>query len=409
MGVEHKIAAKLSTEHQTVVSRGLDKLPLQRGDRVVDAGYAYLPVKPSDGYGNIVKTSGRYALVAWDNGDVSEAPRSSLIRVARQYVPTPHDSAYELPIFHPKDHVILGNGNHGRVLAEVVGPTGFKSFSVEITGSVRTQDVGRKVFATQNGMVKVSGLEPDIVAAILCPVKGMKAVVGCELAASLASQEIGLQKYNVMPEDRGMLFPYDPPRPVTFHMGSVSFPIDVLFISENGTIQKIEANQEPGYDSRWRSIGKVAAVLEVNGGFCQARGIDPGMRVSIGNPKLAQETFDPARTDSYLYQSPATSRPNPSERFMDRQMPDQILEDSQPLDGEHYELQTGYDPVTFHDDPAAPNMRSGGWTSPLQSSTVGEYETKQCGKCRRDTIHYKGVCRACGTPSPVTPPAPRSI
>jgi uncharacterized membrane protein (UPF0127 family) len=407
MGADNKIAATLRSKHPDVLRRGVERLPLQRGDRVVDAAYEHIPIHMPDGEGNILRVAGADVTVQWDDGTVSTAPYHTLKRVSHQYVQTPHDSAYLLPPFRPNDHVLLGNGNHGKVLAEVTGPTGFKSYRVQITDSKDPGSVGRAVFATYNGMIKVSGLIPDVVCQITCPVKGPIAVVGCELATTPHAQTVGLQKYSSLPSDHGMLFPYDPPQAVSFHMGNVQFPIDVLFITEHGTIQKIEAQREPGYDEQWRSVGRVAAVLEVNGGFCADRGIVPGMRVSVGTPKVAQEVFDPLRPDVHNYQSPATSRPVPSERFTDRQDPAAILEDSQPIDNKYHETQSGYDIMTYHDDPDAPNMRSGVWV-PFSgmSPVVGDYETKRCAKCNRDTIHAKDTCRVCSTHNPSTPPKP---
>lgn len=356
MGAYHKIAEALISRHAEVVGRGVDRLPLQRGDRVADAAYVGLPVKLPEGFGNVQKTAGRVITVEWDDGTISTAPETSLVRVAREYIPSPHDSAYEIPVFRADDPVILGNGSRGKVLAEVVGPTGFRSFRVQVTDSVNRQEIGRRIFATPDGMIKAGSILPDVVVSIIDPRRGQIAMVGCELATTTHQQSVGLQKYSSLPRDAGMLFPYNPPSKVTFHMGSVGFPIDIMFVDGDGQISRIWPNCEPGSAGIWGSNSRVAAVLEVNGGWCQAHTIYPGHAVMISIPKVAQESYIPGRTDVHNYQSPGTARPAPSERYRDRQTPDEILQDVQPLDGEHYELQIGYDPsVDFGDD--APRTR----------------------------------------------------
>jgi hypothetical protein len=38
------------------------------------------------------------------------------------------------------------------------------------------------------------------------------------------------------------------------------------------------------------------------------------------------------------------------------------------------------------------------WSPTNTQSKVGDYETKRCGSCKRDTIHQKGACRVCKRP-----------
>ena len=54
--------------------------------------------------------------------------------------------------------------------------------------------------------------------------------VSCEVAETLAKQARGLQGHAPLSDGAGMLFPYKAARDVTFWMGNVSFPIDVVFV-----------------------------------------------------------------------------------------------------------------------------------------------------------------------------------
>ena len=45
--------------------------------------------------------------------------------------------------------------------------------------------------------------------------------------------------------DRGMIFPYDTPRPASFWMKNTLIPLDMIFVRADGTIARIEANTAP--------------------------------------------------------------------------------------------------------------------------------------------------------------------
>jgi len=72
-----------------------------------------------------------------------------------------------------------------------------------------------------------------------------------------------------------MLFPFTPKDHVTFHMGKVKFPIDILFLLDEFDgmkVAKIIHNAQPGALEVW-SYGKTAYVLEVPGGSCKEHNI----------------------------------------------------------------------------------------------------------------------------------------
>ena len=80
-------------------------------------------------------------------------------------------------------------------------------------------------------------------------------------------------------DDRGMIFPYDPPREVAFWMKNTLIPLDMIFIRADGTIAGIAANTVPLSLEPVPSVEPVVAVLEIAGGRAAELGIKPGDRV----------------------------------------------------------------------------------------------------------------------------------
>jgi uncharacterized membrane protein (UPF0127 family) len=123
----------------------------------------------------------------------------------------------------------------------------------------------------------------------------------CEVASDDESQTVGLQKYASLPNGYGMIFPYSPPRPkIAFHMGTVPFPIDIIYVGQDNRVTKIVADIEPGTRGAW-SMSHVAAVIEANAGFCRQYGIEVGTEVSTGLDKQAQLTEFSPDTASRLF------------------------------------------------------------------------------------------------------------
>jgi uncharacterized membrane protein (UPF0127 family) len=79
--------------------------------------------------------------------------------------------------------------------------------------------------------------------------------------------------------DRGMIFPYDQPRPASFWMKNTLIPLDMIFVRSDGTIARIAAETVPLSLEPVPSLEPVAAVLEIAGGRAAELGIQPGDRV----------------------------------------------------------------------------------------------------------------------------------
>jgi len=79
-----------------------------------------------------------------------------------------------------------------------------------------------------------------------------------------------------VPEGTGMLFPFNPPRLVSFWMKNTHVPLDMIFIGEDNRIIKIAPMTVPYDMTPVASGGAVAAVLEIGGGEAQRLGLSVG-------------------------------------------------------------------------------------------------------------------------------------
>ncbi len=98
--------------------------------------------------------------------------------------------------------------------------------------------------------------------------------VSCEVADTDAKKIKGLQMHTALKHDHGLYFPYAGQHDVTFHQGTVPFPLDIMFLRE-GKILQIESNTKVGGSDRWSCNG-CDGVIEVSGGFCAHENVDVG-------------------------------------------------------------------------------------------------------------------------------------
>lgn len=97
-----------------------------------------------------------------------------------------------------------------------------------------------------------------------------------EVANDSDEISFGLMERDSMDADKGMLFDFNPPREPSMYMKNTLISLDMLFISDDGTVEMIARNTVPG-SLRTISPGiPVRAVLELNGGQAAELGITPG-------------------------------------------------------------------------------------------------------------------------------------
>ena len=105
------------------------------------------------------------------------------------------------------------------------------------------------------------------------------------IADNRSERITGLSDTERLNESEGMLFVYErPQRNATYVMRDMDFPLDIIFISPNGTITTIHhAPTEPGVSDENLTPypGDGQYVLEVNRGYANRTGLAVGDTVAI--------------------------------------------------------------------------------------------------------------------------------
>jgi uncharacterized membrane protein (UPF0127 family) len=109
----------------------------------------------------------------------------------------------------------------------------------------------------------------------------------CDIAKTLQDKINGLQVYSSLGSNSGLLFEYDNPQDVMYHMGTVKFPIDIIFLNKDKEIKRIYGDINPGTLGTF-GCADVQFVLEVIGGTSDKLGFKPGDKVKIkrGNKSM---------------------------------------------------------------------------------------------------------------------------
>ena len=106
-------------------------------------------------------------------------------------------------------------------------------------------------------------------------------LLAVRLAETPEQHRTGLSGASPLQENEGMLFIYDEPGQIMFHMKDVAFPLSIAFADKNG---KILAIQNMSLDNTSRiylsPVGTQFAV-EVNQGWFAAKGIENGEEIGI--------------------------------------------------------------------------------------------------------------------------------
>ncbi|MCJ7529290.1 MAG: DUF192 domain-containing protein [Methyloceanibacter sp.] len=100
-----------------------------------------------------------------------------------------------------------------------------------------------------------------------------------EVATTDQERALGLMFRRSLPENGGMLFLYDQPQPAAMWMKNTLIPLDMVFISPEGKVHRIEANAEPFSTAVIPSEGDIVGVLELKGGEAGRIGLKRGDKV----------------------------------------------------------------------------------------------------------------------------------
>jgi hypothetical protein len=110
-----------------------------------------------------------------------------------------------------------------------------------------------------------------------------------EVADTPASRELGLSGREGLRENEGMLFIFDHPGKYGFWMKDMLFPLDIIWINQNGVVVHVERNVSPeSYNSLPRTnpqtfVNTIDAsyVLELAAGASDTYGVYLGSKVEI--------------------------------------------------------------------------------------------------------------------------------
>ena len=107
--------------------------------------------------------------------------------------------------------------------------------------------------------------------------------IGLEVARTQEQQAIGLMYRTTLADDRGMLFPFEPPQQLSFWMKNVSIPLDIIFMRD-GKVKAIAASVPPCTTEPCPTYGPNTAVnqvIELRGGRAAELGLKVGDKVKI--------------------------------------------------------------------------------------------------------------------------------
>ena len=100
-----------------------------------------------------------------------------------------------------------------------------------------------------------------------------------EIARSPQEQAQGLMFRTEMGPDEGMLFPYDPPRVLSFWMKNTVLSLDLVFIGPDYRVINVAADAVPYSEESILSDAPAIATLELNAGRAKELGIVAGAKV----------------------------------------------------------------------------------------------------------------------------------
>ncbi|MDH3579568.1 MAG: DUF192 domain-containing protein [Hyphomicrobiales bacterium] len=100
-----------------------------------------------------------------------------------------------------------------------------------------------------------------------------------EIADRNDARNRGLMFRRSLGQWAGMLFFYDREQHISMWMRNTYIPLDMIFITAEGTVHRIEERTEPFSERVIESGARVLGVLEVAGGTAAEIGLRPGDRV----------------------------------------------------------------------------------------------------------------------------------
>ncbi|OKH10922.1 DUF192 domain-containing protein [[Limnothrix rosea] IAM M-220] len=108
-------------------------------------------------------------------------------------------------------------------------------------------------------------------------------IFALEVAETAEQQQLGLMYRESLPDNRGMLFQFDPARPVSFWMKNCLIHLDIIFLKD-GVVQTIARNVPPCENDPCPTYGTPAdidQVIEIRGGLSDEMGLTEGDEITV--------------------------------------------------------------------------------------------------------------------------------
>lgn len=107
-----------------------------------------------------------------------------------------------------------------------------------------------------------------------------------EVVDTPEDRELGLSGRTEVDHGYGMLFVFEEPGTPGFWMKDMQVPIDIIWLSDDGTILGIEGNVSPStYPSVFYAPSPLRLVLETRAGYAKDAGWSVGDRIALPNFK----------------------------------------------------------------------------------------------------------------------------
>lgn len=103
-----------------------------------------------------------------------------------------------------------------------------------------------------------------------------KATVRAVVANTRATLIEGLLKWNTITDEQGMLLDFGRPGTYAIHMQGMNFPIDAVWMDEQGAIKHIYENIQPDSGITYPALSPCRYCLELKAGFCKRHGVKKG-------------------------------------------------------------------------------------------------------------------------------------
>lgn len=132
-------------------------------------------------------------------------------------------------------------------------------------------------------------MSPALSVAATAEMKGE--IFELEVAETPQEQSLGLMFRSALPDNRGMLFSFDPPQQTSFWMRDVPVPLDVVLLRKGemvmiaASIPPCTAEPRPTYDPSGQLIDQA---IEMRSGRAAEIGLRVGDRVNIKRLAVAR-------------------------------------------------------------------------------------------------------------------------